>query len=95
MGSIRVKKAWVSSSTEKKTFYFAVYDNACDEGGQRVGEVQIDFIISRRRYGKTGTSAEITFDNLPYVAIGREKTYHIYETDKNGVPIKQRRKLGI
>lgn len=93
MGSIRVKKAWVSSSTEKKTFYFAVYDNACDEGGQRVGEVQS---ISLSAGGGTArpVSAEITFDNLPYVAIGREKTYYIYETDKNGVPIKQDESLG-
>lgn len=93
MGSIRVKKAWVSSSTEKKTFYFAVYDNACDEGGQRVGEVQS---ISLSAGGGTArpVSAEITFDNLPYVAIGTEKTYHIYETDENGVPIKQDESLG-
>lgn len=93
MGSIRVKKAWVSSSTEKKTFYFAVYDNACDEGGQRVGEVQS---ISLSAGGGTArpVSAEITFDNLPYVAIGTEKTYYIYETDENGVPIKQDESLG-
>lgn len=93
MGSIRVKKAWVSSSTKKKTFYFAVYDNACDEGGQRVGEVQS---ISLSAGGGTArpVSAEITFDNLPYVAIGTEKTYHIYETDENGVPIKQDESLG-
>lgn len=93
MGSIRVKKAWVSSSTEEKTFYFAVYDNAYADGGQLVGEVK-QVTLSAGGGTARPVSAEITFDNLPYVAIGREKTYYIYETDKNGVPIKQDESLG-
>lgn len=93
MGSIRVKKAWVSSSTEEKTFYFAVYDDAYADGGQLVGEVK-QVTLSAGGGTARPVSAEITFDNLPYVAIGREKTYYIYETDKNGVPIKQDESLG-
>lgn len=93
MGSIRVKKAWVSSSTEEKTFYFAVYDNAYADGGQLVGEVK-QVTLSAGGGTARPVSAEITFDNLPYVAIGTEKTYYIYETDENGVPIKQDESLG-
>ena len=93
MGSIRVKKAWVSSSTEEKTFYFAVYDNAYTDGAQPIGEVK-QVTLSAGGGTARPVSAEITFDNLPYVAIGREKTYHIYETDVSGVPIKQGESLG-
>lgn len=93
MGSIRVKKAWVSSSTEEKTFYFAVYDDAYADGGQLVGEVK-QVTLSAGGGTARPVSAEITFDNLPYVAIGREKTYYIYETDVSGVPIKQGESLG-
>lgn len=93
MGSIHVKKAWASSSTEPKTFYFAVYDDAHADGGQLVGEVK-QVTLSAGGGTARPVSAEITFDNLPYVAIGREKTYHIYETDENGVPIKQDESLG-
>lgn len=93
MGSIRVKKAWVSSSTEEKTFYFAVYDNAYTDGAQPIGEVK-QVKLSAGGGTARPVSAEITFDNLPYVAIGREKTYHIYETDASGVPIKQDESLG-
>lgn len=93
MGSIHVKKAWASSSTEPKTFYFAVYDDAHADGGQLVGEVK-QVTLSAGGGTARPVSAEITFDNLPYVAIGREKTYHIYETDVSGVPIKQGESLG-
>ena len=93
MGSIRVKKAWVSSSTEEKTFYFAVYDNAYTDGAQPIGEVK-QVKLSAGGGTARPVSAEITFDNLPYVAIGTEKTYYIYETDENGVPIKQDESLG-
>ena len=93
MGSIHVKKAWASSSTEPKTFYFAVYDDAYADGAQPVGEVK-QVTLSAGGGTARPVSAEITFDNLPYVAIGREKTYHIYETDANGVPIKQGESLG-
>lgn len=93
MGSIHVKKAWASSSTEPKTFYFAVYDDAHADGGQLVGEVK-QVTLSAGGGTARPVSAEITFDNLPYVAIGTEKTYHIYETDENGVPIKQDESLG-
>lgn len=93
MGSIHVKKAWASSSTEPKTFYFAVYDDAYADGGQLVGEVK-QVTLSAGGGTARPVSAEITFDNLPYVAIGREKTYHIYETDVSGVPIKQDESLG-
>lgn len=93
MGSIRVKKAWVSSSTEEKTFYFAVYDNAYTDGAQPIGEVK-QVTLSAGGGTARPVSAEITFDNLPYVAIGTEKTYHIYETDVSGVPIKQGESLG-
>lgn len=93
MGSIHVKKAWASSSTEPKTFYFAVYDDAHADGGQLVGEVK-QVTLSAGGGTARPVSAEITFDNLPYVAIGREKTYHIYETDARGVPIKQDESLG-
>lgn len=93
MGSIHVKKAWASSSTEPKTFYFAVYDDAHADGGQLVGEVK-QVTLSAGGGTARPVSAEITFDNLPYVAIGREKTYHIYETDASGVPIKQGESLG-
>ncbi|MFQ7292553.1 MAG: hypothetical protein ACLRQ0_10000 [Monoglobales bacterium] len=93
MGSIRVKKAWVSSSTEEKTFYFAVYDDAYTDGAQPIGEVK-QVKLSAGGGTARPVSAEITFDNLPYVAIGTEKTYHIYETDKNGVPIQQDESLG-
>lgn len=93
MGSIHVKKAWASSSTEPKTFYFAVYDDAHADGGQLVGEVK-QVTLSAGGGTARPVSAEITFDNLPYVAIGREKTYHIYETDARGVPIEQGESLG-
>lgn len=93
MGSIHVKKAWASSSTEPKTFYFAVYDDAYADGAQPVGEVK-QVTLSAGGGTARPVSAEITFDNLPYVAIGREKTYHIYETDANGVPIQQGESLG-
>lgn len=93
MGSIHVKKAWASSSTEPKTFYFAVYDDDYADGGQPVGGVK-QVTLSAGGGTARPVSAEITFDNLPYVAIGREKTYHIYETDANGVPIKQGESLG-
>lgn len=95
MGSIHVKKAWASSSTEPKTFYFAVYDNAYAyaDGAQPIGEVK-QVTLSAGGGTARPVSAEITFDNLPYVAIGREKTYHIYETDASGVPIKQGESLG-
>lgn len=93
MGSIHVKKAWASSSTEPKTFYFAVYDDAYADGAQPVGEVK-QVTLSAGGGTARPVSAEITFDNLPYVAIGREKTYHIYETDARGVPIEQGESLG-
>lgn len=93
MGSIHVKKAWASSSTEPKTFYFAVYDDAYDDGAQPVGGVK-QVTLSAGGGTARPVSAEIIFDNLPYVAIGREKTYHIYETDESGVPIKQGESLG-
>lgn len=93
MGSIHVKKAWASSSTEPKTFYFAVYDDAYADGAQPVGEVK-QVTLSAGGGTARPVSAEITFDNLPYVAIGREKTYHIYETDASGVPIQQDESLG-
>ena len=93
MGSIRVKKAWASSSTEPKTFYFAVYDNAYTDGAQPIGEVK-QVTLSAGGGTARPVSAEITFDNLPYVAIGKEKTYYIYETDESGKPIKQGENLG-
>ena len=93
MGSIHVKKAWASSSTGPKTFYFAVYDDAYDDGAQPVGGVK-QVTLSAGGGTARPVSAEIIFDNLPYVAIGREKTYHIYETDESGVPIKQGESLG-
>ncbi|MGN0183167.1 MAG: hypothetical protein ACI4DP_12300 [Candidatus Ornithomonoglobus sp.] len=89
-GSIRIKKVCANNTlgvATAQTFYFAIFTSAYTEGAE---PEQIQSITLMVPASGNPVNAEVTFENLYYPqTVGSRQTYYIYETDANGVPIKQ------
>ncbi|MGM9936349.1 MAG: hypothetical protein ACI38A_03305 [Candidatus Ornithomonoglobus sp.] len=90
-GSIKVKKVCANNKTLSEAtpqiFYFAIFKSAYTEGA--VPE-QIQSITLMVPASGNPVNADVTFDNLYYPqTVGARQTYYIYETDANGVPLRQ------
>jgi hypothetical protein len=95
VGTIKIKKVWASENTEPKTFWFTIYDAPYTEGAEPVENGGPKSITLTAGGGTAKpVNAELTFDNLNYFTIAKEKSFYIYETDKDGVPIAQSSDLG-
>ena len=91
-GVLKVKKVYADYTGEEKTFYFTVYDGLYNEGGNIIETKPIT--LTGDTLGRP-VSSEILFDNLQYpTVVGAKYSYYIYETDANGIPIKQSDELG-
>lgn len=85
-GKISVKKTLSSPDNTPRTFYVAIYDKQYEKGVQ---PLSVKSITLTGGSVKHPVNAEIEFDDLTYIDIGKEVKYYIYETDENGVPLIQ------
>lgn len=88
MGTINITKQLVDGALTPRDFYFAIYDKEYSESATKIGDVKkltLTGISSNK-----SVEATVSYYDLKYgQAIGENRTYYVYETDKNGVPIPQ------
>ncbi len=87
-GTINITKQLVDGALIPRDFYFAIYDKAYSDNANLVGDVKhlrLTGISSNK-----SVEATVSYYDLKYgQAIGVNRTYYVYETDKKGVPITQ------
>ena len=92
-GAITVTKNYIDRSASSRIFYFAVYDGEYRNGGSKIGNV--GSLTLRGAADGSAVTASMMFTGLIVPdQIGRTKTYYVYETDENGIPITQSSALG-
>lgn len=88
MGTINITKQLVDGALTPRDFYFAIYDKEYSESATKIGDVKkltLTGISSNK-----SVEATVSYYDLEYgQAIGVNRTYYVYETDQNGVPITQ------
>lgn len=88
-GKITVKKTLSSPTTDKKTFYFSIFNKEYENGDTPIETKSIELSGGNVTHP---VNADLEFTNLTYVAIGKDVKYYIYETDANGIPLVQNEK---
>ena len=88
MGTINITKQLVDGALTPRDFYFAIYDKEYSESATKIGDVKkltLTGISSNK-----SVEATVSYYDLEYgEAIGVSRTYYVYETNADGVPITQ------